>query len=386
MSSSPPNSLTDEDVGPIAGLLLKVVGKQASLLADEAQYRRLVIDPGWDLMPVPVRLLGREHLGWDRTLLALRDEVFEVRAGSVRLREDYRGRLLGRLGAMLTLPGGGSGGAPAGAPAAWYVRSRGRVTGPFPNAAIATLVQRGQLARFHEVSVDREVWQSAGEVLPVFQRAPAPAPARASAPASHGPAAGSGDGYGLIEESEPERRRRENRAVGWFIGRGSTPVGPVPFTELERLVDTGEVGPETLLWNEAMPDWVPASEVPEIAPRLGAATAPPPNLPRGAASSRPAQAPEPVPGMAYPGPGVAMAYGPPRTSGLAIASLVLGLLWLGGLGSLLAIIFGSVAVGQVNKSNGQVIGKGIAWSGLILGIIGLALIVIVAASTSPGRF
>ncbi|MGH7703636.1 MAG: DUF4190 domain-containing protein, partial [Gemmatimonadales bacterium] len=43
-----------------------------------------------------------------------------------------------------------------------------------------------------------------------------------------------------------------------------------------------------------------------------------------------------MPGFAAP----AVAY---RTSGLAIASLVLGILWLGWVGSLLAVIFGHSA-------------------------------------------
>ena len=62
----------------------------------------------------------------------------------------------------------------------------------------------------------------------------------------------------------------------------------------------------------------------------------------------------------------------PHTSGLAIASLVLGLLWLCGIGSLLATIFGAVAINQISRSNGTVTGKGMAIAGLILGILGLS--------------
>jgi len=57
------------------------------------------------------------------------------------------------------------------------------------------------------------------------------------------------------------------------------------------------------------------------------------------------------------------------TSGMAIASLVLGILWMGGLGALLAIIFG--AIGMKQTRDGQVGGRGLAIAGLILGIIGV---------------
>ena len=65
----------------------------------------------------------------------------------------------------------------------------------------------------------------------------------------------------------------------------------------------------------------------------------------------------------------------PCTSGLAIASLVLGLLWLCGLGSLLATIFGAASLNQIGRSRGRLTGKGMAITGLVLGILGLAGIV-----------
>ncbi len=57
------------------------------------------------------------------------------------------------------------------------------------------------------------------------------------------------------------------------------------------------------------------------------------------------------------------------TSGLAVASLVLGILWLGGFGSLLAVIFG--AVGLKQTKDGVKGGRGLAVAGLVLGIIGV---------------
>lgn len=72
-------------------------------------------------------------------------------------------------------------------------------------------------------------------------------------------------------------------------------------------------------------------------------------------------------------------YGSPsRTNGLAIASLVLSLLWLYGVGALLAVIFGHVALGQIKRDPSQG-GKGMAIAGLILGYLGLVLIVVLVA-------
>ena len=76
----------------------------------------------------------------------------------------------------------------------------------------------------------------------------------------------------------------------------------------------------------------------------------------------------------------AMPYGAqaaaPGASGLAIASLVLGIVWIYGVGSLLAIIFGHVARGQIRRRE-RIGGSGMALAGLILGYIGLAVLAIV---------
>ena len=74
-----------------------------------------------------------------------------------------------------------------------------------------------------------------------------------------------------------------------------------------------------------------------------------------------------------------------RTSGLAIASLVLGILWLYWIGSILAVIFGHIAINQAKKDP-ALRGKGMAIAGLVLGYIGIGLLVVtimVAAASSP---
>lgn len=63
------------------------------------------------------------------------------------------------------------------------------------------------------------------------------------------------------------------------------------------------------------------------------------------------------------------------TNGYAIASLVLGIVWIGGLGSLLAVIFGYMARSQIKSTGGQQGGNGMAVAGIVLGIVGVVLTV-----------
>ncbi len=57
----------------------------------------------------------------------------------------------------------------------------------------------------------------------------------------------------------------------------------------------------------------------------------------------------------------------PKTSGLAIASLVLGILCFVPFAPLLAVIFGIIALVKISKSKEKLKGKGIAIAGLVLG-------------------
>jgi hypothetical protein len=72
---------------------------------------------------------------------------------------------------------------------------------------------------------------------------------------------------------------------------------------------------------------------------------------------------------------------------MAIASLVLGIMWLSWLGSILALIFGYIALGQIKKQHEG--GRGIAIAGIVLGWVGVAtgilfVVLIAVATTNHG--
>ena len=58
------------------------------------------------------------------------------------------------------------------------------------------------------------------------------------------------------------------------------------------------------------------------------------------------------------------------TNGLAVASLICGLLWMGWIGAALAIVFGHVALGQIRRAGGLERGRALAVGGLALGYFG----------------
>ena len=149
--------------------------------------------------------------------------------------------------------------------------------------------------------------------------------------------------------------------------------------------------------------WWQASDgkwyAPELHPNYVAESAPPasgeaPVSGEAPASASPAPVPEPAyttPASGYAAPGYAApppvapppggyAYPPggyqpglpsAKYSGLAIASLVLSIIWLGGIGAILAVIFAIISMRQIAASHGRIRGRGLSIAGLVIGIIGI---------------
>src|ERR1700683_2819362 len=71
--------------------------------------------------------------------------------------------------------------------------------------------------------------------------------------------------------------------------------------------------------------------------------------------------------------GAPIGYAPSRTTnGMAIASFVCAWVWILGISSVLAVIFGLIALGQIRRANGGQNGKVLAIIGVILGFLGIA--------------
>jgi hypothetical protein len=65
----------------------------------------------------------------------------------------------------------------------------------------------------------------------------------------------------------------------------------------------------------------------------------------------------------------------PGTNGLAIASMVLGIVWVYWIGSVLALVFGYVALSQIKNTRQD--GWGLAIAGVVLGWVGIGVFVLI---------
>ena len=62
----------------------------------------------------------------------------------------------------------------------------------------------------------------------------------------------------------------------------------------------------------------------------------------------------------------------PTTSGMAIASMVLGILWIYWIGSIVALVLGYLALREIRQNPQRIEGRGLAIAGIVLGWVGMA--------------
>jgi hypothetical protein len=150
-------------------------------------------------------------------------------------------------------------------------------------------------------------------------------------------------------------------------------------------VDQDRNGNQDTDWNAwAMPARRTTTDAPSPAP-------PPPPLRSGSSGHWGAPPPPPP----YPGHwGGPAPYGPspyqagygspyggwspsPTVNGMAIASMVCGIIWIYWIGSVLALVFGYIAKSQIDKSHGTQSGRGMAIAGIVLGWVGIGFLVLI---------
>jgi hypothetical protein len=169
----------------------------------------------------------------------------------------------------------------------------------------------------------------------------------------------------------------------YFIALNNMQQGPFPAHEL---IARG-MRPESLVWREGMGQWQRADSMPELAGLF----APPPAAPAHVAPQE-YRAASGVSGQVDP---QWMRYARPhleaRTSGAAIASLVLGVIslvpcfgWLIIPCAILAIILGNNARGAVRR--GEAAGGGMALAGVICGTISLCIVGLIAVMIATVGF
>ncbi|MDG2486461.1 MAG: DUF4190 domain-containing protein [Roseibacillus sp.] len=138
----------------------------------------------------------------------------------------------------------------------------------------------------------------------------------------------------------------------WFYAKDGSREGPISLEQLQKILRENGVPLTTAVWTEGMDQWRPANEIQEVVAGVSGGY------------------------VVQPPPGAYVHMGPPQPNGLAIASMVLGIVGLLAIPivcSIAAVICGHIARSQIRQGEGRVGGDGMTMTGLITGYLGLVI-------------
>ena len=237
----------------------------------------------------------------------------------------------------------------------YYVRWRGQVTGPLGLEQLKAMVAQGRLSKLHGVSADQAQWDQARtfeELFPPYQLSGKTI--RETIPDTV---------LGVVGESiaEPEPAQVEQAAAEWYYAHDQHVEGPCSASVVQRLVADGTL---------TLDDYVNASSDPWVWQRIGDVAE--------FATVAGAKAAEPSYWELDTAPETGVAAGATQEtySGLAVTSLVLGVVGvIVPVCGLIALILASKAKRGM-AATGDHSGEGTATAGVVLGIIDIGFDVI----------
>ena len=153
-----------------------------------------------------------------------------------------------------------------------------------------------------------------------------------------------------------------NPAMYKILGADQKEYGPAPAEVIERWIAERRLDVRSKIRRDGEPIWRPLGEFPEFAHAL--------------AAGRPVAGSGPKPSTQSSARPASTLAGDRRTSGLAIATLVIGILapCTAGLAGFVGIVLGIVALRKISRSQGQLKGRGLAITGLVFSILFLLTI------------
>ena len=136
----------------------------------------------------------------------------------------------------------------------YFVRFRGRISGPIAPTELRKMAERGALSRFHELSLDQQAWSPAGGFHGLF-----PGEGIAGAPV---PIRGMESTVPIAPAARPGVAPAEPR---YFYSRGAATIGPVNAQTLHGQIARGTLHATDPVWQEGSRTTVMASDLPALA-------------------------------------------------------------------------------------------------------------------------
>lgn len=163
---------------------------------------------------------------------------------------------------IVVRPAGAAAPKDEGAPAAESTAAAASNGAPSSNAAgaLASLGTPPEGGLFNDMEED-EIGAVFDQVLSTgSQKIPAGEPAKEAKPTTPDAVRKLADA-----EDEPDEPKAAAPANDWYVAIDEKQVGPLTVEKMKEHWERGEVGPDSLCWRQGFGDWIPLSEVTELA-------------------------------------------------------------------------------------------------------------------------
>lgn len=141
----------------------------------------------------------------------------------------------------------------------YFVRSMGKITGPFDVERLQRLRSRGQFGPASEVSIDKRNWQ-AWDSLEALQ-------SRTRSQSGHSIRATSAESVSAAAVATLSTAPTLNTPA-WYYADDNGSAGPVSRPALIQMIANGQLRADSLAWREGQAEWQPISTIPELSSLL----------------------------------------------------------------------------------------------------------------------
>ncbi len=137
----------------------------------------------------------------------------------------------------------------------YYVRSAGRVEGPFDVARLQRMRLQGRLSTIHQISADGKTWHPMSTLAEVSGTSNSIRPLVNAASS--------------VQSASTQPVSTDwSATTEWYYATADGQLhGPHSVQEIQDRLDTGQLTFDTSLWKEGMSDWSPARSIAEFATR-----------------------------------------------------------------------------------------------------------------------
>lgn len=138
----------------------------------------------------------------------------------------------------------------------FYIRFRGRTSGPYSRDDLARMVKRGQVTRMHQVSMDQAEWRRGSDVSDWLGEDGEVLTRDTSSLAFQAPATEPEHESNASDTMQNEAGMDSQNEARWYLEVNQEQLGPLADSQVLSMLARGSINGSTLVWREGYSNWM----------------------------------------------------------------------------------------------------------------------------------